>query len=143
MASQLYELAREKFLGGELDWSDDSAQNWKVYLIDEADYAYNFTTDEFADDIAVGAAKVATSGNLANLTNALGVANADDITFSAVSGDQSEALVIWQDTGTQSTSPLVLYLDDPEVTGLPITPNGGDITVQWDEGANKIFKLGD
>ena len=26
-------------------------------------------------------------------------------------------------------------------TGLPITPNGGDIIVTWDNGANKIFKL--
>jgi hypothetical protein len=24
---------------------------------------------------------------------------------------------------------------------LPVTPNGGDITIQWDNTTNKIFKL--
>jgi hypothetical protein len=31
------------------------------------------------------------------------------------------------------------YID--AATGLPLTPNGGDVTIQWDNGANKIFKL--
>jgi hypothetical protein len=47
--------------------------------------------------------------------------------------------VIYKDTGTAATSPLIAYIDT--ATGLPVTPNGGDITVTWDNGSNKIFKL--
>ena len=35
-----------------------------------------------------------------------------------------EAIVIYVDTGTEATSPLVAFIDT--ATGLPITPNGGD-----------------
>jgi hypothetical protein len=59
--------------------------------------------------------------------------------FSAVTGDQSEALVIYKDTGSAATSPLIAYIDT--ATGLPVTPNGADVTVTWDNGSNKIFKL--
>ena len=48
-------------------------------------------------------------------------------------------LVIYRDTGVEGTSALIAYID--AATGLPITPNGGDIIVAWDNGANKIFKL--
>ena len=47
--------------------------------------------------------------------------------------------MIYRDTGTEATSPLIAYIDT--ATGLPITPNGGDIIVVWDDGANKIFRL--
>jgi hypothetical protein len=135
MANALYDKGREAFLGGDLDWD---AQTIKLYLIDAADYAKNLATDDFADDIAA-AAKVATSGAFANKTKTNGVADADDITLSAVSGDPSEEIVIWQDSGTQATSRLIANIDT--ATGLPVTPNGGDIIVQWDSGANRIFKL--
>ena len=135
MANALYDKARQAFLDGDLDWA---ANDIKVYLIDTADYRVNLATDDFADDIA-GAAKVATSGNLAGKSSTNGVADANDVTFTAVSGDVSEALVIWQDSGSQATSRLIAYIDS--ATGLPVTPNGGDITVAWDNGSNKIFKL--
>ena len=48
-------------------------------------------------------------------------------------------MLIYKDTGDNATSPLIALIDS--ATGLPITPNGGDIIVVWDNGANKIFKL--
>nr|WP_201787713.1 hypothetical protein [Mycobacteroides immunogenum] len=60
-------------------------------------------------------------------------------TFSAVSGASVEAMVIYKDTGTVGTSPLIAYIDT--ATGLPVSPNGGDINIAWDTGTNKIFKL--
>jgi len=135
MANSLYGLGREGFLGGDIDWDADDI---KVYLIDSADYTVDIDVDQFADDIPT-LAKVATSGNLTSKTKTLGVADAADVTLSSVSGDTSEALVIWQDTGTQSTSRLIAYIDT--ATNLPVIPNGGDITIQWDSGPNKIFKL--
>ena len=68
-----------------------------------------------------------------------GAADANDVTFTSVTGASIEAIVLYKDTGTDSTSPLIAFIDT--ATGLPITPNGGDIIVTWDNGANKIFKL--
>lgn len=135
MANALYGLGRQAFLDGDIDWA---ANNIKVILIDVADYTVSIDTHDFLDDVAA-AARVATSGNLAGKTSTLGVADANDVVLSAVSGDQSEALIIYQDTGVEATSRLIAYIDT--ATGLPITPNGGDITIAWDSGANKIFKL--
>jgi hypothetical protein len=45
----------------------------------------------------------------------------------------------FSDTGVQGTSRLIAYIDN--ATGLPILPNGGDITVVFSSGANKIFSL--
>jgi type IV secretory pathway VirB2 component (pilin) len=89
--------------------------------------------------VFAGPAIVATSGNLASKTSTNGVADAADITFTAVTGDVSEALVIYKDTGVAATSPLLAFIDT--ATGLPVTPNGGNINVVFDNGTNKIFKL--
>lgn len=98
----------------------------------------NLTVLDNLDDIAAGG-RVAVSGALAGKTVTNGVADADDVTFTSVTGDVCEALIIYQHTGTESTSRLIAYIDS--ATGLPVTPNGGNITVQWDSGANRIFKL--
>jgi len=135
MANALYGLGREAFANGGIALLADDI---KVVLIDAADYTVSIDADDFLDDIAAGA-RVATSGNLASKTTTLGTFDAADITFSAVSGDASEALVIYRDSGVASTSELIAYIDT--ATGLPVTPNGGDITVTWDSGADKIFTL--
>ena len=99
-------------------------------------------THDFIDDVPnntdcrVGSSVTIASGK----TVTDGVADGVDITFSSVAaGDAIQALVIFKDTGAEATSPLIAYIDTG--TGLPVTPNGGDITIQWDGGANKIFKL--
>jgi len=142
MANALYGLGRNAFLLGDIDWVADTI---KVTLIDAADYAVSIDVHQYMNtDTVPAAAKVATA-TLSGKSAALGVADATDAVFSTVSGDQSEALIIWKDGGGGGTSAsgttdlLIAYIDT--ATGLPITPNGGDITVVWDNGANKIFKL--
>jgi hypothetical protein len=135
MSNALYDKGREGFLDGSIDWDTD---NIKAVLVDTADYTVNLATHDNLDDIP-GAARVATSGNLASKTVTNGVADAADVALSAVSGDVSEAIVLYKDTGTESTSRLIAYIDS--ATGLPVTPNGGDINIVFDSGANKIFKL--
>lgn len=143
MANSLYGKGREAFLGGDLDWD---AHNFKLALIDTADYTVSIDVHDFFDDIAADLTPsggsdpvVAVSGNLANKTKTLGVADADDVTLSSVSGDVSEALVLFRDSGSVGTSNLTAYIDS--ATGLPVTPNGADISVVFDSGANKVFKL--
>ena len=135
MANALYDHGREGFLDGSIDFDTDDI---RCILIDVADYTVDLAVHDNLDDIPE-AARVAVSGALTGKTVDAGVADADDVTFSAVTGDQCEAIVIYQHTGVESTSRLIAYIDS--ATGLPVTPNGGDITVQWDAAADKIFKL--
>lgn len=143
MASVIYPTAKSLMLapgtlgttsGTAIDLIDD---NIKVLLIDTADYTYSAAHD-FHNDVA-GAAIVATSANLAGKSVTAGVFDATDITFSTVTGDVCEAIIIYKDTGTSATSPLIAYIDSG--SGLPVTPAGGNIDIVWDNGASKIFAL--
>lgn len=133
MANALYAKGRESFLKGEISWSAD---NIKTVLVDTATYTVDLANHQFLSDIPAGE-RVATSANLTAKTTTAGTADAADVTFASVTGDQSEALVVYQDTGVEGTSRLIAYIDT--ASGLPVTPNGGDISVQWD--AAGIFTL--
>lgn len=135
MANALYDLGREGFLAGDIAWDSDDI---RVILVDLADYTVNLATHDMLDDVAAGA-RVAVSGAFGSKTVAAGVADAADVTFTAVTGDPSEALIIYKHTGVESTSRLIAYIDT--ATGFPVTPNGGDISVTWSNGADRIFKL--
>lgn len=130
--SALYDLGRQGFLAGDIAWDTDDI---RVVLVDTADYIVALATHQFLSDVPA-IARVAVSPALTGKTVAAGVADADDTTFTSVSGDPSEALVIYQHTGVETTSRLIAYID-----GIAVTPNGGNINVQWDNGANRIFKL--
>lgn len=133
MANALYPKYKQLLLGAGLNLT---SLDVKAILVDGSDYSYSAAHD-FLDDVP-GGAIVATSGNFANKTVALGVFDADDITFSSVSGDQSEILIIYRDSGSPATSELIAYLDTG-ITGIPVTPGGGDILVVWD--AAGVFTL--
>jgi len=135
MANTLYDKGRQRFLEGQFNWLTDTI---KVYLVSTSAYTVNASTHEFISDIS-SSARIAGPVTLTAKSTAGGAADAADATFTAVSGGAIGAIVIYADTGTEATSPLIAYLDT--ATGLPITPNGGDIIVTWDNGANKIFKL--
>lgn len=135
MSNALYDAGRAGFLDGSISWSDDTI---KIVLVDAADYTLSLSADDNLDDVTA-AGRVATSAALTSKTSTAGVADAADVTLSSVTGDQAEYLVIYKDSGVESTSSLIAALDT--ATGLPVTPSGGDITVTWDSGSNKIFKL--
>lgn len=135
MANAIYPKFKEALLDGSvnIDVNDGTV---KVALIDTADEAYN-AADTFLSDVT-GAGIVGTAQTIANTTVANGLFDGDNVTFPAVTGDQCEALIIYIDTGTPTTSRLVAFIDTG-VTGLPVTPNGGDIVVTWH--ASGIFQL--
>jgi hypothetical protein len=162
--------------------------------------------DDF--DGALVGAKV----NLAGNTATAGVADANDVTFTSVSGNTVEGVAIFRDTGTTTTSRMVAMIDGHQIVtcaaaptgtyttlaverlrggiangtvlafsngslittnatanagdrtltvvstavavtagsradaaisgaGLPVTPNGGNITLTFDSGVNRIFRL--
>jgi hypothetical protein len=135
MSNSLYTKAKQGLIDGSIDLDTDDI---RVVLVDGADYTPNLATHDNLDDIP-SAARVAVSGALQNKTVVDGVFDADDIVIASVSGDQFEYLVLYKHTGVESTSRLILLIDS--ATGLPCTPNGSDITVQWASGADKIFRL--
>ena len=115
------------------------ASDHRTIISDSADYTYSAAHD-FHNDIA-GAAIVATSGAMTNPTTgsvAAGTYDADDITFSSVSGDSVEQIILYQHTGTPSSSELVMFLDT-SITNFPLTPNGGNIVLTWN--ASGIFQI--
>ena len=134
MANAIYPKWKEGLIQGSANTS--LAGNVKVVLVDLADYTYSAAHQFLSDVAAIG--RVATSGNLASKTFTNGLFDAADVTFSAVTGDQSEALIVYVDSGVAATSPLVAFFDTG-VTGLPVTPNGGDINVVFN--ASGIFQL--
>lgn len=135
MANALYDTGRNAFLKGEVAWLTDSI---KEVLVDLADYTPSLSTHQYLSDIP-SIARVATSANLASKTATAGVADAADPVFVGATGDQAEAIVGYKDTGTPATSQLLYYIDT--ATGLPVTPNTGDINHVFDNGTNRIFKL--
>lgn len=135
MANTLYDAARQRFLEAQINWMTDTV---KVLLVDTGAYTPQTAVHQYLSDIS-GSARIAGPVTLTSKTTTGGAADAADVTFSSVTGPSIEAIVIYIDTGTESTSPLVAFIDT--ATGLPITPNGGDIIVTWDNGVNKIFKV--
>lgn len=139
MANVLFDHGRNEFLLGNMNWEVDA---FKALLIDTSGGTggadIDPTTDQNLSDIPSGA-RVATSPTLTGTTtDGTGIAIADDTVFSAVTGDNVEEVVIYKDTGTESTSTLVVHIDSAG-NSLPVDPNSGDIKITWN--SRGIFKL--
>jgi hypothetical protein len=133
MANAIYPLYKQALLdaSANVDLNDGTV---KVALVDTGTYTYS-ATHEFLTSLS-GVVGTAQTINTTTVTN--GLFDGDNVTFTAVTGNSVEALVIYIDTGTAGTSRLVAYIDT-SVTGLPVTPNGGDISITWN--ASGIFQL--
>jgi hypothetical protein len=122
MSNQLYPTFKEALLNKEHDLNTDGI---KATLIDSADYTYAGTHDNYGTDVPSGA-KVAASANLTSPTIVNGVFDTANFTWSSVTGDQSEAIILWNDT--HASDGLVSFMDTG-MSGMPVTPNTGDINV--------------
>jgi len=133
MASALYDKGREGIADRTIDLTGDV----RAMLVKTA-YVLDIATHDFLADI--GANDNGRTAALGTKTYTGGVFDAADTTLSALAADPSEALVIFQHTGSDATARLIAYIDT--ATGLPFTPAIGQvIPITWDGGANKIFKL--
>lgn len=144
MADALFNPAREGFLAGEIRWTPTSGPTIKVALI--RGYTFN-TAHKFVSEATTAGAVLAATITLTSLTNTNGVADAADITFPTVpTGTACNALLIFQASAVgggadvpSSAQRVIAYIDS--ANGLPVTPNGGNVNVVWDSGANRIFNL--
>ena len=131
MANAIYPLAKQEMLKGNLNMSSGTV---KVALVDTGTYTYSAAHQYLSSLTGI----VGTAQTLGTKTFTAGLFTAAGVTFPAVTGASVEALVIYIDTGSTSTSQLIAYIDSG-VTNLPVQPNGGDITVAWS--GSGIFQL--
>lgn len=142
MANAVYPKAKEGFLDGSIDL--DTAVI-KVALV--RGYTYSSAHEFVSDVTTAGGTLHATSGALSSIAVTNGVFDAADVTFTTPSSDANQhSLLVFQSSAVgggsdvaSSSQRVIAWIDTG--TGVPIIPSGGDITIQWDSGANKIFSL--
>jgi hypothetical protein len=138
------------------------SDNLDCILVDSSLYTYSYD-HHFLSSIATGNARAGTAQRLANKINKpsdtavggtagptsavpdYGVFDASDITFGSVANPTGtatyEAVVCYKETGGAESGKILVFYYDTATSGLPVTPNGGDITVQWAEGNFRIFAM--
>lgn len=119
MANLIQPYAKQSF-----DFSSWPGASIKVALL-SAGYTYSAAHHNLSDIGSI----VATSGNLSSLANVLGALDAADYTFTALTGAVVTQCWLYLDTGTPSTSTLLIYIN--QGIGLPYTPNGTDLQIEW------------
>jgi hypothetical protein len=133
VANAIYPKYKEVILGAATN-TNLLTGTVKVALVDTGTYTYNAANQYYSSITGV----VGTPQTIGSTTVTGGLFDGNDVTYTSVTGNSVEALVIYVDTGNAATSPLVAYIDT-SVTGLPVTPNGGNITITWN--ASGIFQL--
>ena len=131
MASVLYPKFKERLLQGQINLSSAVV---RAVLIDTGVYAYNAAHDAYDDLSGVVGTE---SPAMASKTFTDGTFDAADYSFTGVTGNTAEALVYFVDSGTPATDYLICYVDSG--SGLPFTPNGGNLNVTVN--ASGIFTL--
>ena len=131
MASEIYPAFKQALLNGSVDLTTAVV---RAVLIDTGTYTYSASHDFYNDLSGVVGTE---SAALTSKTITNGVFDAADVTFSAVTGNTVEAVVLFVDTGNVATDRLICFLD--QGTGLPVSPNGGDINLVWS--VSGVFSL--
>lgn len=135
MSNAIYPVFKQQLLSVFLGAGATVAAGTVKAALVSSSYTYSAAHD-FYDDIS--ATVLGTPQTLASKTYALGVFDADNITYSAVTGGSTaKAVILYLDSGVAGTSRLIAYLDT--LTNLPIATNGGDLVITWD--ATGIFTL--
>jgi hypothetical protein len=138
MANSLYDIGRNGFLNGDIDFLNDTI---KMALVKDS-YSPDLSMDEYYSDVSSNI--ISTPQALSGKTTSAGVANCSDVTFTAVPAGAPTPntigyILIFKYTGNDATSPLIALYDT--ASGLPIITSNADITIKIDTGVNKLFKL--
>lgn len=142
MANAVYKIYKTALLKAcaSVDLVTDTTTNgvW-CDLIDTGTYTYS-TAHDFYNDVsgAIGTAQRITTPTVGSV--AAGTFDGDNLTYTAVTTATSiEALILHRKNAGANTTWRLVIFEDTSVTGLPVTPNGGNITVTWN--ASGIFQI--
>jgi hypothetical protein len=133
MAARLYLKGKENLLGGNVDLQNDTI----VALLVTGQYVPNTDSDETR--AAIPSSAIVAEETLSSTKIVDGVFDADDVVFTEVTGAPIRYIVLIKDDDIYSRALLIALIDD--AAQFPVTPDGSNITIQWDNGANKIFSL--
>jgi hypothetical protein len=143
MANFVYDTGKNQFAKA---LTDPIAATLKVMLLKSTHTpnqgGHHFVSDIVADEISVGGyarQTLTTKSVVEDDVNHFAFLKADPVIFTAlVAGQTVGAAVLFRDTGSAATSPLLAYYD---VADTPT--NGGDQTINWNSDANGgVLKLG-
>ena len=138
MANAIYPLFKQELMKAQANNELDSAEGATgvfCALVDTGTYTYSSAHQFYSSLSGI----VGTDQEILTKTQVGGTFDGTDLTYTAVSGATVEALVLYRkNAGASTTWPLIAYIDTG-VTGLPVTPNGGNITITWN--ASGIFAL--
>lgn len=141
MTSSLYDIAKQAMLGSSTR-IDLDADTIKIGLLNiTTDYTFSATHTTMSSVTRYSGTTDQTLASPTVVTNSPVVAfDATDPVFTAVavSGTKTVGgLIIYKFVTNDAGSTPIAYIDG----FTAITPNGGDITVQLDNGNNRIFSL--
>ena len=129
MANKIYDKWGEAIIQATANSSLGGTGTTGLYavLIDTGTYTFSQTHEFYSALSGIVGSEV----EIGTKTFTNGVLDGADISFTAVSGATAEAIVLFvKNAGANTTWRLVAYIDTG-VTGLPVTPNGGDINLAW------------
>lgn len=138
MANALYPKWKEAAIQASANSALNGTGTSGVYAaLVTSSYVYSAAHQYYSD---LGATTVGTDQEIgATKTYVNGVFDGADVTFPSVTGSAASAIVLYiKNAGANTTWRLVAYIDTG-VTNLPVTPNGGNITITWN--ASGIFAL--
>lgn len=138
MANYIYPKWKQSAMAGDANADlDNDTTTDGVYaaLVDTGTYTYSASHQFYSDLSGV----VGTDQRITTPTVTSGLFDGDDVTYTSVTGNSCEAIVLYRkNSGANTTWRLFAYIDS-SVTGLPVTPNGGNISITWN--ASGIVQL--
>lgn len=141
MANAIYPIYKTAILSAGANTSLDqntSTDGPYVALVDTGTYTYSAAHD-FYNDLSgiVGTDQRITTPTVGSVSQ--GTFDGDNVTYTAVSGNSVEALIYYRKNSGANTTWRLVFYQDTSVTGLPVTPNGGDISISFN--ASGIFTI--
>lgn len=136
MSNFIYGKAKQALLNGQIN----VLTNQLKLLILKNNYIPNINNHEYVSDIN-SSSITARSSALQNVSNTLGVLDADDIEILNYSGEAFNSVVIYIDSQNDASSRLLCYIDTS--SGLPFfgVNATSTITIAWNNDSNKIISL--
>lgn len=143
MANALSDKGLEAHLSASVGWMAGSVPaTWVPYIMGSWNASIvGASSNRFLSDIPIAVWR-ARGTYLTSKGAIAGVASAANTVVAAVGSAGSATavyIVLVCETAASNTSLIGAVIDT--ATGLPFLPNGGDIQINWDTGANGIFKL--
>ena len=133
MANDFFKRGIEGLISGQIDLDTD---DMRFALV--RGYTVNISTHTFLSDVVSGGGTiVATTPALTGVSVTNGIYDAADSLFTSVpAGAAVPVLILYKHTGSNATARILMIIDT--ATGLPVTPDGGNISLTFDNGTNRI-----